>query len=101
VKAPEEKNRELTTPLELTYGRALTFVNNMVLSLEAQGFPVSVQQGKHGTGVHIFGHRVPFAIVEKVREKSRRELKKYSWTNSELAITRIGRRSAAMARSID
>lgn len=65
-----------------TLDRALTFVNVRILSLETEGFPVSIQQGKHGTGVQIFGYRVPFVIVEKVREKSRREVKEYSWTRT-------------------
>jgi hypothetical protein len=65
-----------------TLDRALKFVNAVLLSLEAEGFPVSVQQGNHGTGVQIFGYRVPFAIVEKVREKGRREVKEYSWTRT-------------------
>jgi hypothetical protein len=62
--------------------RALTFINAVILLLEAEGFPVSVQSGRHGTGVLIFGHRVQFAISEKVREIGRREVKEYSWTRT-------------------
>lgn len=62
--------------------RSLVFVNSVILSLEAEGFPVSVQRGRHGTGAQIFGHRVPFAIVEKLREKGRRDVKEYSWTRT-------------------
>jgi hypothetical protein len=73
-----------------TLDRALTFVNALVLSLQDEGFPVSVQQGKHGTGVHIFGYRVPFVIVEKVREKGRREVKEYSWPRTIIEYEPIG-----------
>ena len=62
--------------------RALVFMNAVILCLEAEGFVVTVQQGKHGTGAQIFGYRVPFAMVEKLREKSRREVKEYSWTRT-------------------
>jgi hypothetical protein len=58
--------------------RALAFMNAVILFLEAEGFPVAVRQGKYGTGAQIFGYRVTFAIVEKLREKSRREVKEYS-----------------------
>ena len=49
--------------------RALAFMNAVILCLEADGFPVTLQQGKHGTGAQIFGHRVPFAIVEIATRK--------------------------------
>jgi hypothetical protein len=62
--------------------RSLMFVNAVILTLEAEGFPVSVKEGRHGTGAQIFGHRVSFAVVEKVREKGRREVKEYSWTRT-------------------
>ena len=61
--------------------RALAFMNAIILCLEAEGFPVSLHL-KHGTGAQIFGYRVPFAIVEKLREKSRREVTEYSWTRT-------------------
>ena len=62
--------------------RALTFLNAVILGLEEQGFSVTVQQGKHATGAQIFGHRVQFAVVEKLRETGRREVKQYSWTRT-------------------
>jgi len=52
--------------------RALAIMNAVILSLEAEGFPVSVHQGKHGPGAQIFGYRVLFAIVEKLRKKPTR-----------------------------
>jgi hypothetical protein len=60
--------------------RALGVMNTIILTLEAEGFSVTLQSGKHGTGAQIFGHRVNFAIVEKVRQKARREVKEHSWT---------------------
>ena len=62
--------------------RALNFINAVILTLETERFPVSVQIGHHGTGAEIFGHRVPFALVEKARETGRREVKEYSWTKT-------------------
>lgn len=62
--------------------RTLSFINAVILCLEAEGFPVTVQPGRHGTGAQIFGYRVPFAIVEKLREKGRRQVKEYSWTRT-------------------
>jgi hypothetical protein len=58
--------------------RALGFMNAVILCLEAEGFPVTVQQGKHTTSAQIFGYGVPFAIVEKLRETGRREMTEYS-----------------------
>ncbi|HXJ12888.1 MAG TPA: hypothetical protein VNH19_11490 [Candidatus Limnocylindrales bacterium] len=58
--------------------RALGFMNAVILCLEAEGFPVTVQQGKHTTSAQIFGYEVPFAIVEKLRETGRREVMEYS-----------------------
>jgi hypothetical protein len=63
-------------------GRALAFLNAVILCLETERFTVSVEQGKHGTSAQIFGYRVPFAIVEKLREKSRKQVKEYSWTRT-------------------
>lgn len=62
--------------------RALSFINAVILCLETEGFPVTLQQGKHGTGAQIFGYRVPFAIVEKLRERGRRQVQEYSWTRT-------------------
>jgi hypothetical protein len=63
--------------------RAVTLINAIVMALEKEEFPVSVQEaGKHSTSVLIFGHSVPFAITEKVREIGRRQVKEYSWTKT-------------------
>jgi hypothetical protein len=62
--------------------RALNLVNAVIQLLEAEKFPVSAQTGRHGTVAQIFGHTVPFSIVEKVREKGRREVKEYSYTRT-------------------
>ena len=52
--------------------RALRLINAIVLSLEAEGFPVSFEKNGHGAVALIFGRSVSFAVVEKIREKSRR-----------------------------
>jgi hypothetical protein len=57
-------------------------MNAVILCLEAEGFPVTVQPERHGTGAQIFDHRVPFAIVEKLRETGRQQVKEYSWTRT-------------------
>jgi hypothetical protein len=62
--------------------RTLTFMNAVILCLEAEGFPVSLQTGRQGTGAQIFGFRVPFCIVEKLREIGRRQVQEYSWTRT-------------------
>ena len=41
-----------------------------------------MQQGKHGTRAKIFGYRIPFAIVEKIREKGRRQVQEYLRTRT-------------------
>jgi hypothetical protein len=63
--------------------RALDFINAVIVALETEGFPVSIEPGKHETGVKIFGHRVRFAIAEKARAVGRREIKEHSWTRTE------------------
>jgi hypothetical protein len=63
--------------------RALDLVNTVIQTLEAEGFPVSVERGKHETGVKIFGHRIRFALAEKARVVGRRQVKAYSWTRTE------------------
>ena len=63
--------------------RALDLVNAVIQTLEAEGFPVSVERGKHETGVKIFGHRVRFALAEKARVVGRRQVKEHSWTRTE------------------
>jgi len=63
-------------------GRALVFVNAVILALEAEGFSVILKPGKHETGTEIFGHRVHFAMAEKARIVGRREVKEYSWTRA-------------------
>jgi hypothetical protein len=62
--------------------RALNLANALVKTLEAERFSVAVEEGKHSTSALIFGQPVPFAIVEKVREVGRREVKEFSWTKT-------------------
>src|SRR5579864_4607131 len=66
-----------------TLQRALNIMNAIIQALEAEGFPVSVAVGKHGTGALIFGHRVTFDLVERIREKSRRQVQETpTWTRT-------------------
>jgi len=65
-----------------TLPRALSIMNAVISILESEGFPVTLQNGRHGTGVQIFGYRVQFSIVEKLREKARRQVQEYSWSRT-------------------
>jgi hypothetical protein len=51
-----------------TLDRALSFVNAILRSLEAENFSVTVKSGAEGTGAEIFGQRVAFLLVERPRE---------------------------------
>ena len=57
--------------------RALAIANAIITALDQDHFPITVQKGKHSTEVLIFGHAVPFAIVEKSKEIGRREVTEY------------------------
>jgi hypothetical protein len=74
-----------------TLQRALNIMNAVIHALEAEGFPVSLASGRYGTGAQIFGHRVTFDLVEKVREKSRRQVQETpSWTRTIIAYEPTG-----------
>ncbi len=62
--------------------RALSVMNAIILALESEGFPVTLRPGEHRPGAEIFGYRISLAIVEKLREKGRKEIKEYSWTRN-------------------
>jgi hypothetical protein len=62
--------------------RALNIMNAVILTLEAERFVVTAEPGKQGTTAQVFGHQVPFSIVEKVREKGRRQVTEYSYTRT-------------------
>lgn len=64
--------------------RGLCLMNAIIRRLENEKFSVSVQKGREGTSAEIFGQRVPFSIVEKLRVKSRKEEKTHSWTYTTL-----------------
>ena len=71
--------------------RALAIANTVILTLEEEGFPVSVEGGKHGTTAQVFGHKVPFTIVEKHRVKSRREVQETpNWRRYEIEYEPTG-----------
>jgi hypothetical protein len=63
-------------------GRALVFINAVILALEAEGCFLTLKSGKHETGAQILGHRVHFAMAEKAHVVGRREVKEYSWTRT-------------------
>lgn len=65
-----------------TLDRALNILNAVIESLEAEGFPVRVRSGRHSTVAQALGHDVPFSIVEKTREKGRRQVTEYSYTHT-------------------
>jgi hypothetical protein len=74
---------EITLDLRVTKSsveRALRFMNGIILALEAEDLVVTVQPGRGGTSTEIFGQRVPFMLVERVRLKRQREVKEYLWT---------------------
>jgi hypothetical protein len=63
--------------------RALEILNAIILKLESLNFTVSVQKATDRAGVVIDGFRALFAIAEKARVKSRREVQHGSWTATE------------------
>ena len=56
-------------------GRALTIANAVIFALDDNGFEVTETSGKHRTSAQIFGYRVPFSIIERYRQTSRREVR--------------------------
>jgi|SRR5581483_7398871 len=62
--------------------RALAIMNSVINALEAEGYPVTLTIEGRGTGAQIFGRRAEFEIVEKLRQKGRREEKYGSYTHS-------------------
>jgi hypothetical protein len=64
--------------------RALNIMNAIIMLLESEKVAVAVKSGRHGTTAYVFGHNVPFSIVEKAREKGRKEVPGYSYTHTEI-----------------
>ena len=62
-----------------TLDRALNIMNAIIVTLESEGFPVSVEQGVHGTSATMFGHAVGFAIFERLEVTGRREVGEGIW----------------------
>jgi hypothetical protein len=61
--------------------RALAIVNAIIWRLESLKLTVTVEQGRdRRAGVEIDGRRALFALVEKTRVKSRKEVTQGSWT---------------------
>lgn len=64
--------------------RALNIMNAIIMLLESEKFTVAVKSERHGTTAHVFGHNVPFSIVEKTRQMGRKEVTRYSYTHTEM-----------------
>ena len=70
--------------------RALTIMNAVITSLEDEKFRINLCREKHNTRAQVFGHAVPFAIVEKYREKGRKEVQEASWRRWEIEYQPTG-----------
>jgi hypothetical protein len=64
--------------------RALNIMNAIIMLLESEQFTVAVKSERHGATAHVFGHHVPFSIVEKTRQMGRKEVTRYSYTHTEM-----------------
>jgi hypothetical protein len=62
--------------------RALNIMNAVIIALEAAEFPIVLQANEVAPRARIFGHLVEFSIVEKAKEKSRKEVTEYSYTRT-------------------
>jgi len=71
--------------------RALRFLNAVIEILEAEGFFLTVTGERHRTVAKVFGQEVQFTVVEKLREKGRREVKEYHWTKTVIDYQPSGR----------
>lgn len=71
--------------------RAIAIMNAVILGLERMKFNVKIQRERYNTRTQIFGYFVPFAIVEKYREKARREVQAPSWTKWEIEYQPTGK----------
>ncbi|MGA7176672.1 MAG: hypothetical protein WBX13_13200 [Candidatus Acidiferrales bacterium] len=71
--------------------RALDLVNTIIVALENEGFPVTIQDGPQATGAQIFGQRVGFCLVEKACVTDRKEVTESSWTRTVVDYAPTGR----------
>ena len=82
VQAPWNENSLNVRVSKTSIDRALNIMNAVVKFLESENFPVTVKSGTHEITAQVFGQDVPFSIVEKARETSRKEVKEYSYTRT-------------------
>ena len=71
--------------------RAMNVLNAVILTLESEGFPVTVSGERHGTVATVFGQSVEFGIVEKLTQTGKREVTEYSWTRTVIDYEPSGR----------
>jgi hypothetical protein len=64
--------------------RALNIMNAIIMLLESEKFIVAVKSERHRATAQVFGHDVPFSIVEKTRQMGRKEVTRYSYTHTEM-----------------
>lgn len=62
--------------------RALNIMNAVLQLLEAERFSVTVNTDRPRSTALVFGHNVPFSIVEKAIVKGRKEVIQYSYTRT-------------------
>jgi hypothetical protein len=62
--------------------RALIIVDAVIRLLEAENFPVTAHPNRHRSTAQVFGHSVPFSIVEKAIVTGRREVKEFSYART-------------------
>jgi len=63
--------------------RALNIMNAIIVLLESEKFTAAVKSERHRATAHVFGHHVPFSIVEKTRQMGHKEVTRYSYTHTE------------------
>jgi hypothetical protein len=62
--------------------RALNIMNAVLQLLEAEKFSVTVNSDRPRSTAQVFGHNVPFSIVEKAIVKGRKQVTQYSYTRT-------------------
>jgi hypothetical protein len=82
VQAPGNENSLNVRVSKTSIDRALNIMNAVVKFLESENFHVTVKSETHEITAQVFGQNVPFSIVERARETSRKEVREYSYTRT-------------------
>jgi hypothetical protein len=82
VQAPGNENSLNVRVSKTSIDRALNIMNAVVKFLESENFPFTVKSETHEITAQVFGQNVPFSIVERARETSRKEVREYSYTRT-------------------